>query len=388
MLAEEQSERLTQVGPGTPAGELFRRYWHPVAATVDLERDLVVPVRILGEDLALFRTGKGQLGLVQQRCAHRSVSLAYGIPDDDGIHCPYHGWCYDAEGRCIAQPFEDVHGTGAFKDRIRIAAYPVRELGGLVWAYMGSLPAPQLPRWDLLVQDDLVRELRVTQLPCNYLQIMENSLDPVHFEWLHAQLGNFVARKNGEPEPFVARRHLKIEFDEFEFGLVKRRLLEGDAEDSEDWTVGHPVLFPNILAQGNNLQYRVPIDDTHTLHIYYNTRRRRDGEPPQAAVPSIPLPYSHDNGRLITETIPGQDMMAWVSPGPVSPRHLENLGRSDRGILMYRKMLEDNIARVEQGEQPMGLIWDAARNEPMISIMRESEPLRAMRPPEPAGVGG
>lgn len=378
MLTEEENNRLTRVGAGTPAGDLLRRYWHPIAATVDLDARWVLPVRLLGERLALFKTTTGEIGLVQERCPHRSGLISCGIPDTEGIHCPYHGWYFDREGKCIGQPYEDVHGPGTFKDRIAIAAYPVKELGGLIWAYMGPRPLPELPRWDLLVRDDLVRELKFTLIPCNYLQIMENSLDPVHFEWLHAQLGNMVARREGKPEQFIPRRHLKIEFDVFEFGIVKRRLLEGDSEDSEDWTVGHPVLFPTTLAQGMSFQFRVPVSDVETLHIYYNTRPRAPEEAPQTAVPVSVLPYTHEDGSYIVESIPGQDMMAWVGQGSIAPRSLENIARSDRGVVLYRKMLTENIERVERGESPVGLIWDKARNEPMIPVIRERQPLRAL----------
>ena len=370
--------RLTMVGPGTPAGELLRCYWQPVAAMSELGRRWVMPLRILGEELALFRTERGELGLVQQRCPHRSASLAYGIPDELGLHCPYHGWYFSPEGRCLAQPYEEVNGNATYKERIAIAAYPVRELGGLVWAYFGPAPAPELPRWDLLVQAGLSREIGVTELNCNWLQCMENSLDPVHFEWLHAQLFNFLARKRGDEAVMTPRRHLKIEFDVFEFGIFKRRLLEGDVESSDDWTVGHPILFPNTLAVGKSFQLRVPIDDTHTLHFNYATRPLAEGEAPQLEVPRVEVPQRHPNGEPVLETILGQDMMAWETQGPVAPRDLENLGRSDRGVLLYRRMLLENIERVERGEDPLGLIRDPARNEPMLSIARERDHLHAM----------
>lgn len=377
MLTEEENHRLTRVRAGSPAGALLRRYWHPIAPTVELDARQVLPVRLLGERLALFKTTSGEIGLVQERCPHRAGLISYGVPDTDGIHCPYHGWYFDRAGKCLAQPYEDLQGPGTFKERIAIAAYPVKELGGLVWAYLGPGPVPELPKWDLLVRDDLVRELKFTMLPCNYLQIMENSLDPVHFEWLHAHLGNFSARRKGEPEQFIPRRHLKVEFDLFEFGIVKRRLLEGDDDDSEDWTVGHPVLFPTTLAQGMNFQIRVPVDDLETLHIYYNTRPRGPDEAPQVVVPASHLPYMHEDGRYIVENIPGQDMMAWLGQGALAPRTLENIARSDRGVMLYRKMLSENIERVERDEAPMGLIWDKARNERVIALSRERQPLRA-----------
>src|SRR5581483_4753512 len=176
MTTLEINQRLTQVGPGTPMGELLRRYWHPIAASVDLDADPVQPLRLLGEELVLFRTESGALGLLGQRCAHRGISLAYGIPQADGLRCAYHGWVYDTEGHVVEMPFEPMCIP------FRITAYPVQELGGLVFAYLGPQPAPLLPRWDVLVQPNLERTITPTLLSCNWLQCMDNSLDPTHFE--------------------------------------------------------------------------------------------------------------------------------------------------------------------------------------------------------------
>lgn len=378
VLTDEQNARLTEVGPGTPGGELLRRYWQPVGASAEVRRRGVIAVRVLGEDLVLFASEGAGFGLVQRRCPHRSASLAYGIPDENGLRCAYHGWYFNPEGRCIEQPYDDLVGNGTYKERIAIAAYPVRELGGLLWAYFGPAPAPELPRWDILVEEGLSREIGFTELPCNWLQCMENSLDPVHFEWLHAQLSNYLARRRGEPPVMTPRRHLKIEFDLFEFGIFKRRLLEGDPETSDDWTVGHPILFPNTLAVGTTFQLRVPIDDTHTLHFNYVTRPLAEGEAAQVEVPLVAVPAVHENGEPVLESIIGQDMMAWVTQGPVAPRELENLARSDRGVVLYRRMLVENIERVERGEDPLGVIRDPARNEPMITLAREHNHLASM----------
>ena len=130
MLNAQENERLTRVGPGTPMGTLLRRYWYPVATSAELDDNPVKPVRLLGESLALFRDGQGRLGLVDERCPHRRVSLAYGIPEEDGLRCCYHGWMFDRAGRCLEMPGEPASST--FKDRIRITAYPVTELGGLI----------------------------------------------------------------------------------------------------------------------------------------------------------------------------------------------------------------------------------------------------------------
>jgi 5,5'-dehydrodivanillate O-demethylase len=380
MLSKEMNERLTRVGPGTPLGNLLRRYWFPIARTPELVEEPVLAVTLLGENLALFRSDSGKLGLVAQRCPHRGASLAYGIPEEGGIRCAYHGWCFDRTGQCIEQPAEPADST--FKDRIQVPAYPVQELGGFVWAYLGPRPVPLLPRWDVLVRDDLDRSIGVTHLPINFLQAMENSMDPIHFEWLHAVYGNYVNKRQGKPPSMTPRKHEEIAFDVFEYGIYKRRLLEGeDPETSEDWLTGHPVIFPYILAVGDHsrptLQIRVPVDDTHTLHYWYRTEMRAEGAPPQSSIPISDVPYVHKNGRLVVETINGQDMMAWVTQGDVSDRTTERLGTSDKGVILFRNLLDEQIDKVEQGQDPMGVVRDPAKNEPFIKIGRERVALSA-----------
>jgi 5,5'-dehydrodivanillate O-demethylase oxygenase subunit len=368
MLTQEQNERLTQTGAGTPGGEFLRRYWHPVAATADLDRETVVPVRVLGENLVLYRSTKGEIGLIQERCPHRSASLVYGIPDEDGLRCAYHGWCFDREGGCVSMPYDDTQGSTTFRDSIRIASYSVQELGGLIFAYLGPEPAPLLPRWDLLVLEDKIRQVQITNLPCSWLQCQENSLDPVHVEWLHARQGNYVAGKAGLPPVMNAVPHLKIDFEPFEYGIMKRRLLEGaDPETSPDWNIGHPILFPNMLA-GGSLQIRTPVDDTHTLHFLYNLRDRAPGEAPQTSVPAYDLPWQDEDGKLSIRTVLNQDFAAWIQQGAVAPRTLERLAKSDAGIAMFRRWLADNIDKVERGEDPDGLVRDPTKNEPYIVI--------------------
>jgi 5,5'-dehydrodivanillate O-demethylase len=384
MLSKEMNERLTRVGPGTPLGNLLRRYWFPITRTPELDEEPVLAVTLLGENLALFRSDSGKLGLVAQRCAHRGASLAYGIPEEDGLRCPYHGWRYDATGQCNDQPAEPEEYC--FKDRIKIPAYPVQELGGFIWAYLGPQPVPLLPRWDVLVREDLDRSIGVTRLPINFLQAMENSMDPIHFEWLHAVYGNYVRKRKGEPPSMTPRKHEQIAFDVFEYGIYKRRLLEGDnPETSDDWLTGHPVIFPYILAVGDHsrptLQIRVPVDDTHTLHYWYRTEARAPGAPPQPheSIPISEVPYIHKNGRLVVETINGQDMMAWVTQGDISDRITERLGTSDKGVILFRNLLLEQIEKVERGEDPMGVIRDRAKNEPYVNIARERVALGAFQ---------
>src|SRR5690242_6582369 len=189
MLSAEKNERLTRVGRGTPMGQLLRRYWWPVA-THDMATRVPVKRRLLGEDLVLYRDGSGTVGLLAEQCPHRRAALWLGCTEDVGLRCGYHGWRFDADGRCLEQPGEPADST--FKDRVRATAYPVRELGGLVFAYLGPTPVPELPRYDLFVWDDAWRDIGHAELPCNFVQIMENSVDPYHVEWLHGRYGSFL----------------------------------------------------------------------------------------------------------------------------------------------------------------------------------------------------
>ena len=382
---QEQNDRLTQVGPGTPMGNLLRRYWQVAGFVSELEQEPVQKIRLLGEDLTLFRTERGQFGLIGDVCPHRCISMEYGIPQEEGLRCAYHGWLWAPDGRCLEQPFEEYTNPEArFKDKVRITSYPVQALGGMVWAYMGPAPAPLLPRWDLLAREDLHASAEVHDLPCNWLQCMDNSLDPVHFEHLHAVFGNYVLKGLGRKPHLFPAKHVKIAFDKFEYGVYKRRLLEGEPEDIDDWQIGHPVLFPNILAVGEQgrarFQIRVPADDTHTTHIWYRTDPCEPGQRGDCPVKRPPL--FEPNGKIIADSIPKQDMTAWVAQGPVSRRPEEHLGASDVGVIMYHKMLLEEIEKVERGEDPLGTIRDASANEPWIDIRRERVGYEAFRSEE------
>jgi 5,5'-dehydrodivanillate O-demethylase len=369
MLSAKENERLTQVGPGTPMGELLRRYWHPIVGGVEMDREPTKAVRLLGEDLVLYRDRSGVLGLVGQACAHRRVNLLYGIPEQKGLRCPYHGWLYDETGRCLEQPAEAPDST--FKERIRIPAYPVQELGGLIFAYLGPQPAPLLPRWDLLVWDHAIKDVGVTVVPCNWLQAMENSLDPVHTEWLHGRFFKQVLERMGQAERYLRPpgKHLKIGFDVFDHGIIKRRVLEGETEEDDDWKVGHPVVFPNILRVGGmgnyGFQWRTPMDDTHTLHVMYTCHLPLEPgvqAPKQERVPVFPLPLRDASGKYVLDMAIGQDFLAWIEQGEIADRSVEKLGESDKGIILLRRLLREQLAKVAEGVDPMNVFRDAAAN--------------------------
>jgi 5,5'-dehydrodivanillate O-demethylase len=369
MLTAEQNELLTRIEPGTRMGNLLRRYWHPIAPLADMEDRWTKRIRLLGEDLVLFKDRLGGFGLIAEACPHRRASLAYGIPAIDGIRCPYHGWKFDVTGRCIEQPNEPEDST--FKDKVTTTAYPVGALGGMLWAYLGPLPAPSIPRLDGLVAEGAIRYVGRATIPCNWLQIMENSCDPVHTEWLHGKLMEFVREAENWKTP-RAKHHVKIAFDEVDYGLIKRRLMEGQTEDASDWTHGHPVVFPLTLAVGTRsntwrqyqFQFRVPIDDTHTEHYWYSAYIPPGGvDVPRHLLDRVPVyeaPMHDERGEYLLDYINAQDALAWVTQGPIADRTLERLGTPDQGVLLFRKMLLRELEKLERGEDPMFVFRGAA----------------------------
>ncbi len=375
MLTLEANERFTQVGPGTPCGELMRRYWHPVAGASELNERYTTPVRLLGEDLVLYKDRSGTLGLVGSQCPHRKMGMVYAVPEQHGLRCAYHGWLYDETGKCLEMPYEEAEDPdGAFREKVTILTYPVQVMGGLVWAYLGPQPAPLLPRWDYLVMDDLVRDIAYAELPCNWLQCQENSLDPVHVEWLHGSFSNYIEEMLGRPPKRTRSKHAMIGFDRFDYGIIKRHGYEGSTEEATEWADGHPIIFPYTLRQGGDgwdrerwsegtgpaVQIRVPIDDETTGHWWLRSFQKEPGDAQQSDgdVPfvELPIPSLDRRGRPqwhMFDANPPQDLVAWFSQGKIQDRTTETLGRSDKGIILFRQMLEENIAIVEDGGDPM-----------------------------------
>jgi 5,5'-dehydrodivanillate O-demethylase len=367
MLTREENQLLTQVSRGTPCGELLRRYWHPVVAAAELTADKPIrAVKILGEELVVYRDKRGQYGLVGEHCPHRLASLAYGRVDEEGIRCPYHGWKFDCAGNCLEQPAEPADST--FKDRIKHVAYPVQYLGGLVYAYLGPAPAPLLPRWDVLVWERGRRWIvKDSLIECNWLQAMENSVDPAHLFWLHGDTAHLGARLKT-----YAEAH---EFIRFEYGIKKRRTTlplatgGGDPEVDE-----HPLLFPSILRHvaslkggkehRHNLQIRMPVDDTHTQVFRVNfVPDDTERSPADAEVPLRFAQLKFGPREYDMTLVSAQDSMAWETQGLLTDRTREHLGVEDEGVIELRKMLHEQIARVQQGLEPIGVIRDPAKNQ-------------------------
>lgn len=372
MLTAQENEQLSQVGRGTPGGELMRRYWHPIAAAVELDEKPTKPVRLLGEDLVLFKDRSGTVGLIGRLCPHRRVDLSYGIPEEHGLRCMYHGWMMDATGQCIEQPFEEtVHPDGRFRQKVKIDGYAIQELAGVLWAYMGPDPIPSLPRWELLVRENTVRETTFRKLACNWLQCQENSVDPVHLEWLHVYNTKYRNEQRGVTETFLPSsiRTQRISFETTSFGIQRYRMLDGNGEDHKDWVVGHPMMFPNFNYSSAGIhefiQYRVPTDDTHTLHVTCYAYSAAPGAkaPPQSTVPYRYEPTRDSDGRPRLDLILDQDMAAWESQGELVDRTREHLGESDRGLLMFRKLLRGQMRVVAEGKDPLNVFREGAAGQ-------------------------
>jgi len=373
-MSQEQNELLTRVGPGSRMGQLLRRYWQPIAGASEMADKWTMKVRVLGEDLVLFKDRNGKLGLIEEACAHRRTSLDNGIPIEGGIRCPYHGWAYNHTGYCIDRPNETT--PAHFQEKPLLKAYPVQELGGLLFTYMGPAPAPELPRFESLMKEGTaIRIVGKAVIPCNWLQIMENSVDAVHVEWLHGKAFEFhMETKGTKRKAAAARKHVKIAFDEFQFGIIKRRVLEGHTEDHDDWKVGHPLVFPNILLVGSaggmyeqhTVQHRVPIDDTHTMHFWYNAYVPPEGVEVKPhllkEVPTYQVPFKDENGKYMFGYVHAQDIMAWVTQGAIADRTKEMLGATDVGLSTYRKLLLRELDKVEAGEDPIGILRDPKLN--------------------------
>jgi 5,5'-dehydrodivanillate O-demethylase len=367
MLTKQENDFITRIGPGTPGGDFFRRYWLPVGYPCELtDENPTRFVRILGEDLVLFKDKSGNVGLLGDHCSHRGASLCYGRVEERGIACAYHGWLYDVNGNCLETPAEPADSK--FYLTVKHKAYPVKHFIGMYWAYLGPLPAPEIPPYDVWVRKDGRRRLILQpQLDANWLQPMENSADPAHLQILHQTLA-FGGRTPPSTTRGFTDEVAKFEFYETDYGLMKKRTYADGHVDQ------HPLIFPNILRQGDATQIRVPIDDEHTKIFFVRFTPSEDGsivedegDPPVEfqAPYKAPADALHPYARFDLELdVQAQDHMAWETQGPIADRTVERLATTDRGIVMLRDMVKREIERVQMGLDPKCTIRDA--NHPMI----------------------
>jgi 5,5'-dehydrodivanillate O-demethylase len=387
MLSDLENQVLTRVGPGTPCGELMRRYWHPVLPEAKLRANPVQKVKILCEELVCYRDRSGTLGLVGPRCPHRAMHLQFAVPEKHGIRCCYHGWLFDESGSCLEMPLEPPDST--FKERVEIVSYPVQEMGGLIWAYLGPAPAPLLPQWDLFVRPDGFRQIVGHWLPCNWLQVMENRGDLGHAIYLHGRLFQYALERQGKLADDPEARYnasMRQQYNRLDrgvytryrpipnrFGFAKGYLESGQSEEAPSWQFGmNPILFPYTLVNSfgpsgpsgirQSYQIGVPVDDTTTWHFQYFCY----AFPPevqvsrQDSVPHIDLPLTDEGGNHILDYVLSQDMVAWYAQGEITNREAEHLGVSDTCVLAYRKLLQEQIDLIQDGGEPLNVFRDPA----------------------------
>jgi 5,5'-dehydrodivanillate O-demethylase len=370
-LSHEENEMLTRVGPGTPGGEMLRRYWHPIAFLSEL-RGKPLRRRILGEDLVLFRDDRGRVGLLTLRCSHRGTSLEFGHLENGGLRCCYHGWLYDVEGRILETPGEPADST--FKERVPHPAYKVQELAGIVFAYLGPEPAPLLPRYDVLVREDGVRSMSARIVHCNFLQMVENSVDQHHFKWLHRTPKTRQWREEkltsditdfGILDTFTRRVG-----DEY-FRTISLFVMPNMNKVGYHLPEDHPAAFAATHEGYEALRWRVPVDDVTTMHftLYFApfvdgkvTARIPKDQQEQGLGDSIPGKYRWDEetGWIARGD---QDRCAQESQGAILDRTAEHLAVSDEGVILLRRLFKQSIEAVRKGEDPVGVIRDPAKNE-------------------------
>jgi phenylpropionate dioxygenase-like ring-hydroxylating dioxygenase large terminal subunit len=349
---------LVAVGKGTPAGELLRRYWHPIAVANEV-KDLPIPVRVLGEDLILFKTPRGEFGLVYPRCCHRGTTLYYGKVEDRGIRCCYHGWLFGTDGKCLDQPCEPNGGDK--RENYRQPWYPVQERYGLVFAYMGPPDRmPALPRYDVLEQvpdglklvadGNTIPSGGPHSMPCNWFQTHENVMDPAHVLILHQ--GQFPdTLTNG--------------FDELGFEPAEGRVYGWSITrlpDRSELRFSAEVVLPTVriipdpllgtFGKSNSVAWALPIDDTNTR--IFTAYKIPLNKPP---IDSVNF-RAYGNGRNWFELdaeghqrFPG-DYEAQCGQGDISFHSEEHLAWSDRGVAMFRRIFRQAIRTVQEGGDP------------------------------------
>jgi len=398
MISAEQNELMTRVGPGTPAGSLLRRYWQPAALVDELDADPEQPLRALrrlGQDVVLFRDPQGRVGMVDRACPHRGADLAFGRLEDGGLRCVFHGWLFDVDGRCLETPAEPAGSR--LCESIRQRAYPVLEKAGVLWAYLGEGAPPAFPHFDCFVAPDSHVFAFKGLWECNWLQALEVGIDPGHASWLHrffededpstsyGRQFRSASMDSDAPMTRLLREHgnpeIRIERTDYGMRLATLRRID-DARTHMRIT---NLLFPQAFvipmsAEMTISQWHVPIDDTA---CYWYSLFTSFGAPVDKAtmraqrLKTYPAPdyrpvvnranqWGYDAREQRTQTFTGMgfdinvhDQFACESMGPVQDRGREHLGSTDKGIVLYRRLLVDAIRKNAAGERPLMVLDDA-----------------------------
>ena len=399
MLTAERNALLTQSGPGTPLGATMRQYWQPAALVDEFEGPRPVrPVRLLGEDLVLFRDETGQYGLLDRHCAHRGADLCYGRAEDGGLRCPFHGWLFDHTGACLEQPAEPEGSL--FHQSLRQTAYRCTVANGIVFAFMGRGEPPALPSFDCFEAPESHTFAFKGLIECNWLQALEVGIDPAHASYMHrffededprASYGKqFRGATMGAELPMTkilrdfGRPRIEVETTEYGLRIAALRQLNEAEMHIRITNMAFPHAFVIPMSKDMTItQWHVPVDDTHCYWYAIFTSFGPAVDKPQMRaqrLKSYALPdylpkvnkrngYGFDPHEQAQRTYTGMgddinvhDQWAVESMGPVQDRTKEHLGASDKAIAAYRRLLLRAIRDVAEGRPPLlALPAEAAR---------------------------
>src|SRR4051794_13165267 len=374
---------LTCVEPGSPMGEVLRRYWQPVCLSDEL-KDLPRKEKLLGEEIVVFRDKKGRVGALDPHCSHRGTSLEWGRVEERGLRCCYHGWLYDTQGQCLEMPCE----TDEFRTRMDVwqPAYPAMEYSGLVFVYMGPPGTePLFPRFDILDPDRgeniVLRGMRLwgdyaigMVRYCNWLQHYENIMDPYHLLMLHQMISG------DQFEGALMQGTTRIDWEQTPLGV--RYVLTKDLPNGNRMVRHAECIAPNMFIipnlcetgavtkrreRGTELSWAVPIDNEHVRGISIvawpleNAKPKRDWKPGTDTISDI-RPGSVTERIYQERQRKPDDLEAQEGQRPIAIHALENLAHSDRGIVTLRRLLREQLKRIEKGLDPVNVVRDPAAN--------------------------
>jgi phenylpropionate dioxygenase-like ring-hydroxylating dioxygenase large terminal subunit len=393
MMTREENQRLSQTGPGTPCGELLRRYWQPVALSEELKPDAPLAVTLMGEELVIFRDPQERIGVLDAHCCHRGADLSYGRLEDGGLRCIYHGWLYDVRGQILEQPGEP--GKGENRHMIRQPSFPCQEIGGIIFTYLGPGTPPLLPKYEFLQVPSEQRFVSKIHHQCNYLQSNEGNIDPVHLSFLHRNLENserdrrrrVVGGKLSPNELYGADVAPRIEVEPTDFGLriftIRAVHEERTYFRTSNFVMPNFSTFPGQTAgEGYSVNWHVPIDDTShwKFVIVFSREKPLDRETILSGRDELTAGYRmkrnkanrylQDRESMKTKSFSGigqafqaQDACVIEGAGPIQDRTKEHLVSSDKAIVAARKLLLQGMQDIEQGRDPLHVVRDPEKNE-------------------------
>ncbi|MBM2811978.1 MAG: phthalate 4,5-dioxygenase [Chloroflexi bacterium] len=403
MLTKAENDLLTQTGPGTPGGQFMRRYWQPVALSAEIPAGgAPIPVRLLSEDLVLFRDEKGQPGLLGLHCSHRGADLSYGRIEDGGLRCIYHGWLYDRDGRCLEQPGEPAGST--FHERVRHMSYPCQEVADVIFAYLRQGEPPLIPAYEALHAPADHRWVTKYFNDCNYLQGNDGNADAAHVPVLHGFLpGSDLAARQPKEASFSGPNYvgrqvtmLEIDSEDTDYGT---RIFHRQPDGRGDATVRiMNMVLPNLCAvpggpagsgDGYLIYWHVPIDDEHSWRYAIAFKRSGPLDPDlgrrrtSVMTPDYHLTrnksnrYLQDREEMRTRTFSGlgeifivADSWATETPGQIQDRTQEHLGTIDRAIIAWHRRMLAAIRDCQEGRDPPHVVRSPEHNDMSHVLVR------------------